>query len=91
MKKKLLGSTLEELKAICLEEGFPAFTAKQLCQWLYQKRAVSFSAMTNLSLKTRQLLEEKYEIGAVPYFKYALSKDGTRKYLFDFSGNSLRP
>lgn len=87
MKKKLLGSTLEELKAICLEEGFPAFTAKQLCQWLYQKRAVSFSAMTNLSLKTRQLLEEKYEIGAVPYFKYALSKDGTRKYLFDFSGN----
>ena len=68
MKRKLLGLSLEELKAICLEEGLPAFTAKQICQWLYLKRAVSFSAMTNLSLKTRQLLEEKYEIGAFPYY-----------------------
>ena len=89
MKPKLLGLTLEELKEICLQEGLPGFTAKQICQWLYQKRAVSFSAMTNLSLKTRQLLEEKYQIGAVPYFKYALSKDGTRKYLFDFNGNFI--
>ena len=85
MKQKLLGLTPDELKAICLEEGLPAFTAKQICQWLYRKRAVSFSAMTNLSLKTRALLEEKYEIGAVPFFKYAESKDGTRKYLFEFS------
>ena len=90
MKKKLLGLTLEELKAICLEEKLPAFTAKQICQWLYQKRVVSFSAMTNLSLKTRQLLDEKYEIGAVPFFKFAQSKDGTRKYLFEISeGNYI--
>ena len=85
MKQKLLGLKLDELKAICLEEGLPAFTAKQICQWLYRKRAVSFSAMTNLSLKTRALLEEKYDIGAVPFFKYAESKDGTRKYLFEIS------
>ena len=85
MKQKLLGLTLDELKAICFEEGLPAFTAKQICQWLYRKRVVSFSAMTNLSLKTRALLEEKYEIGAVPFFKYAESKDGTRKYLFEVS------
>ena len=90
MKQKLLGLTLEELKAICLEEGLPAFTAKQICQWLYQKRAVSFSAMTNLSLKTRALLEEKYEIGAVPFCRFAESKDGTRKYLFEVSeGNYI--
>ena len=85
MKKKLLGLTPGELKEICLEEGLPAFTAKQICQWLYRKRAVSFSAMTNLSLKARELLESKYEIGAVPFSKFARSKDGTKKYLFDIA------
>ena len=88
MKKKLLGLTLDELKALCLECGFPSFTAKQICLWLYQKRAVSFSAMTNLSLKTRSLLEEKYEIGAIPFCKCAQSKDGTKKYLFEVSGGN---
>ena len=85
MKKKLLGQTLDELKSLCKEEGLPSFAASQICQWLYRKRAVSFSAMTNLSLKARQLLEEKYDIGAIPYYNYAQSKDGTRKYLFDVS------
>lgn len=85
MKKKLLGLTLDELKSLCKEEGLPSFAASQICQWLYRKRAVSFSAMTNLSLKARQLLEEKYEIGTIPFYNYAQSKDGTRKYLFDVS------
>lgn len=87
MKQKLLGRTLEELKEICLQEGLPAFTARQLCDWLYKKRVSSFDKMTNLSLKARNLLAEKYETGAVPYFKFAQSKDGTRKYLFNVSSS----
>lgn len=83
MKEKLLGMTLEELKEICLRESLPAFTAKQICNWLYIKRVSSFDQMTNLSLKARKLLGHKYEIGSIPYRKFALSKDGTRKYLFE--------
>ena len=89
MKQKLLGRTLEELKEICLQEGLPAFTARQLCDWLYKKRVSSFDKMTNLSLKARNLLAEKYETGAVPYFKFAQSKDGTRKYLFEISSGNF--
>ena len=88
MKQKLLGMTLDELKEVCLQEGLPGFTAKQICNWLYRKHVTSFSEMTNLSLKARQLLSSKYETGAVPYFKYALSKDGTRKYLFEAGASS---
>ena len=60
MKEKLLGMTLEELKEICLRESLPAFTAKQICNWLYIKRVSSFDQMTNLSLKARKLLGHKY-------------------------------
>ena len=75
--------TLGELKDFCLQAGLPSFNASQICDWLYKKRVDSISAMTNLSLKTRQFLGDNFELGAVPYSKYALSKDGTRKYLFD--------
>ena len=37
MKERLLGKTPEELKAIALEVGLPAFAGKQMAQWLYQK------------------------------------------------------
>ena len=83
MKKKLLGLTLSELTDICHQEGLPGFTARQICDWLYKKRVADFEQMTNLSKKARQALSEKYEVGAVPYCKYAMSKDGTRKYLFE--------
>lgn len=83
MKKKLLGLTLSELTDICHQEGLPGFTARQICDWLYKKRVADFEQMTNLSKKSRQALSDKYEIGAVPYCKYAMSKDGTRKYLFE--------
>ena len=82
MKKKLLGLSLSELTDICHQEGLPGFTARQICDWLYKKRVADFEQMTNLSKKARQALSEKYEVGAVPYCKYALSKDGTRKCLF---------
>ncbi len=83
MKTKLLGLNLDELRALCTKEGFPAYSATQIADWLYKKRVTSFDQMTNLSKKIRQVLSEKYEMGSVPYLKYALSKDGTKKYLFE--------
>jgi len=40
-KKRLLGLTLTELKAIVGSLGMPAFTAKQIAQWLYEKHVGS--------------------------------------------------
>ena len=34
-KGKLLGKTLNELKAVAKELGMPAFTGTQLANWLY--------------------------------------------------------
>ena len=78
----LLGKTLSELQTIAIEAGLPRFVGKQLCEWLYRHRVSSFDEMSNISLKARQALQQRYCIGRVPPTREAVSVDGTRKYLF---------
>jgi 23S rRNA (adenine2503-C2)-methyltransferase len=82
MKIRLLGKTPEELKQIAQECGLPAFTGKQMAQWLYQKRVKSIDEMTNLSKQGREVLKERYEVGMIEPIDVQTSQDGTRKYLF---------
>ena len=82
LRVNLLGMTLPELQALCAELGFPRFTAKQLCDWLYKKRVDSIDAMTNLSLLQRARLNEMAYIGRSFPVRCQVSKDGTKKYLF---------
>lgn len=81
-KINLLGKTLRQLQELCTAEGFPRFTAKQLCDWLYKKRADSIDHMTNLSLAQRARLNEIAYIGRETPVNCQVSKDGTKKYLF---------
>jgi 23S rRNA (adenine2503-C2)-methyltransferase len=78
----LLGKTLTELQAIAQEVGLPRFAGKQLAEWIYIRRATSFDEMTNISLKGREALKAKYNIGRHDPVAEAISKDGTKKYLF---------
>ena len=82
MKESLFGKTLTELQEVVQELGLPKFTAKQITDWLYKKQINSIDEMTNLSLKVRELLNERFELGLTSYTKVQSSKDGTRKYLF---------
>ncbi|MEZ5196351.1 MAG: 23S rRNA (adenine(2503)-C(2))-methyltransferase RlmN [Bacteroidales bacterium] len=82
MKKPLFGKTLEQLKALVLEYQLPGFTAKQIADWLYKKTISSFDEMTNLSIKTRSVLNESFEIGLTQPSSVSISSDGTKKYLF---------
>lgn len=81
-KIKLLGKTPEELKNIALDAGLPAFTGKQIAQWLYVKRVKSIDEMTNISKAGREKLSLSYEVGVSSAVGTALSSDGTKKYLF---------
>ncbi|WP_294453014.1 23S rRNA (adenine(2503)-C(2))-methyltransferase RlmN [uncultured Bacteroides sp.] len=82
IKSPLLGKTLYELQSMVLDLGMPKFTAKQIASWLYEKKVSSIDEMTNLSLKNRELLSQKYEVGATPPVHEMRSVDGTVKYLF---------
>jgi len=82
MREHLFGKTLEELQAVSHGLGLPAFTGRQLAEWLYKKEVSSFEDMTNLSLKARALLSENYDTGIRPPVDVQESVDGTKKYLF---------
>lgn len=79
----LLGKTLSELQDVALSVGLQKFAGKQLAEWLYVRRVVSFDEMTNLSLKAREALKERYALGRHAPVREAVSTDGTRKYLFE--------
>ena len=82
MPEKLFGKTLKEFKDVALNLGLPAYTGKQLSEWIYKKKASGFEEMTNLSKKTRALLSSNYELGINEPIDVQESSDGTKKYLF---------
>lgn len=81
----LLGKTVEELRGVVQQAGLPAFTAKQMAQWIYQRGAASFDEMTNISKKGREALAECFTLGRMAPLDAQHSVDGTAKYLFPVS------
>ena len=81
-KRQLLGMTLDELKEVAAQVGLPGYAAKQMADWLYKKKVTSIAEMTNIAVAKRTLLEESFEVGALPPVDCMKSVDGTIKYLF---------
>lgn len=79
----LLGKTLSELQQVAIECSLPKFAGKQLAEWIYVRRVTSFDEMTNISLCGREALKQQYVIGRHAPKAEAISKDGTKKYLFE--------
>lgn len=85
-KIPLIGMTLDGLSAVASETGMPRFAARQMARWLYEKRVSDIDAMTDLSLRSREVLKERYCVGRVAPKLRTLSADGTAKYLFEGAG-----
>lgn len=61
------------------EMGEPAFRAKQVYEWIWQKHVGSIAEMSNLSKNLRERLSEQYEIPKVKVHHSQFSSDGTIK------------
>lgn len=85
----LLGKTYDELCEICVELGCKRYVARQLSDWLYKKRVVSFEEMTNISTTVREKLAARWQIGRTSPIAEYKSKDGTIKYLFRVANHSF--
>jgi 23S rRNA (adenine2503-C2)-methyltransferase len=82
-KQPLPGMTLQEMEAFMTNLGEPKFRAKQLFNWVYQKGAKSFDAMTNLSEALRKKLADKAIIELmVDEVTQIAQPTKTTKYLF---------
>ena len=79
-KKDIRNTSAEELQKFCTEHKLPKFRAKQIQEWLWKKKAVSFDEMTSLSKPMRDLFAIHFIINAVKIHKGERSIDGTIKY-----------
>lgn len=78
-KKDIRRLSLEDLRLFFTEQGQQSFRANQVYQWLWQKGAHDFEGMTNLSLETRELLQEHFVINHISVDQMQRSSDGTIK------------
>jgi 23S rRNA (adenine2503-C2)-methyltransferase len=85
-KSNIRTLSLPQLEAALLAIGEKKFRAKQVHEWLWQKHAASFEAMTNLSKSLREQLAETYQIGQATVESTLQSRDGTVKYAFRLAG-----
>jgi len=78
-KKDIRALTKEQLREFFVKEGDKAFRGNQVYEWLWQKSAHSFEDMTNISLETRQMLQENFVINHIKVDQMQRSTDGTIK------------
>lgn len=75
--------SLEELSAYLKSIAAEPFRAEQIFQWIYQKGAWGFEAMTNIHKDLRDRLNKDFILKPNSIAQKVISEDGTTKFLFD--------
>lgn len=78
MRETILDLTKEDLA----EKIKPAFRAKQIYNWIYQKYVDSFDEMRNIPKELRSELSQNYLLQPLRMVRKEVSNDGSIKYLF---------
>ncbi|PTJ44747.1 23S rRNA (adenine(2503)-C(2))-methyltransferase RlmN [Staphylococcus simulans] len=82
-KQSIYSLHYEEMQAWLVEHGQQKFRAKQIFEWLYEKRVDTIDEMTNLSKDLRALLKDNFTITTLETAVKQESRDGTIKFLFE--------
>ena len=85
----LYGLSDVALKGLLKDWQQPAFRAKQVRQWVYEKGSTSYDSMMNLPKDLRTKLSEHTTLGELRIAQEQLSKDGTQKRLWECADGSL--
>ena len=78
-KKDIRSLSLDQLKIFFLENGLKEYRGDQVYSWLWEKSAINFEQMTNLSKSIRSILEDSFVINHIKLHTIQKSKDGTIK------------
>ena len=76
------GLTLDDWVEWAEARGQSKFRAKQIVEWLYQKRAKTWDEMSNLPQGLRDELKAAFSLDRLSVVRLTGSKDTTRKFLF---------
>lgn len=83
--KELLGLSIQELSDLVELHGQPSYRGRQLADALYRQRLDEFAKVTNLPSSLRSELNNEYSLGLPAIHKRFVSRDGTVRYLMQFS------
>ncbi|MBI3876157.1 MAG: hypothetical protein HY300_09430, partial [Verrucomicrobia bacterium] len=81
--------TREELEARFREWGEPVYRAGQALHWLYERRATSWDAMSNLSKPLRAKLAGHFSLRALELVGKQGARDTTQKFLWRLHDHAL--
>ncbi len=89
-KKDIKSMTLPQLTEELTALGEKPFRAKQMYQWMHQKLADGFGAMTNLPGRLREECAQRYSYTALKPVRVRESAiDGTKKFLFELADGNV--
>jgi 23S rRNA (adenine2503-C2)-methyltransferase len=83
--KDIRDLSLEELAAYLKSVDAQPFRAQQIFQWIYQKGAWDFEAMTNVPKGLKVSLKQDFILKRNEVAQKLVSEDGTTKFLFDLA------
>jgi 23S rRNA (adenine2503-C2)-methyltransferase len=88
-KPSVFNLTLSGLEAWSATRKEPPYRAKQVLQWLYQKRISRFAEMSDLSGRLRADLESEFLLEPLVCVRKTGSRDTTQKFLFGLRDNTF--
>jgi 23S rRNA (adenine2503-C2)-methyltransferase len=88
-KSSIQSLLLEEIAGYLAAQNQRPYRAKQIADWIYEKRVNSFDEMTDLPLDLRKRLAEAFEFRQLETVRVLGSKDTTRKFLFRLADDNL--
>jgi len=81
-KPSIFSEPLSGIEAWVSARNEPAYRAKQVLQWLYQKRVSRFQEMSDLSERLRGELDRSFRLEPLACVRKTGSRDTTQKFLF---------
>ncbi len=88
-KMPIKALSFEEIEARLLALGQKKYRAKQVVQWLYEKRVRSFAEMSDLPAALREQLAAEFSFDELTPVRKTGSRDTTQKFLFQLGDGSL--
>ena len=88
-RRNLLDLDAGQLATLLEEWGQPAFRARQIMDWVWQRHETDFAAMTNLPKALRTRLAAEMRIGSLTLEDEQRSRDGTLKRLYRLHDGQL--
>lgn len=88
-KRPIHSLLLDEIESHLATLDERPYRAKQIVDWLYEKRTTGFEAMSDLPQALRERLAQEFAFENLETVRVLGSKDTTRKFLFRLSDGNL--